>query len=361
MSAATKRLQYHFEPLKGWMNDPNGLIHFNGEYHAFYQHNPYSTKWDTMHWGHAKSKDLIHWEHLPIALYPDQEYEDRYGCFSGSAIEHEGKLHLFYTGVGKKSGQAQCHAVMQEDGTFLKDPKNPIIPAPPPEYGCADQFRDPKVSKYNGKFYMVVGTGKDNVARVLLYKSENLSDWTFCGVLIEGAEYGECGECPDLVKIGEDYFLMFSQMTRKGIGTIFYSGKFENDFFKIDKKFQPIIGPDFYAPQTFVDKNGRRIIIGWLYNWNRVAPPDVDFAGALTIPCELTFTDKILVNPVKEAEPFLKDKSDYVVVEENKVTIKGVPEVVHEGKVDSIKILEDTKTIEVWINDGEYYYSSWLF
>ena len=93
------RFSWHFEPQKGWMNDPNGLIFFRGQYHAFFRHYPHAPSWGQMHWGHAVSDDLLHWKELPIALYPDQPYEDDGGCFSGSAVEKDGRLYLFYTSV----------------------------------------------------------------------------------------------------------------------------------------------------------------------------------------------------------------------------------------------------------------------
>ena len=108
------RFVNHFEPKIGWMNDPNGLVQFRGRYHAFFQHYPHDTVWGPMHWGHAVSDDLIHWEELPIALYPDQEYENDGGCFSGSAIVHEDKLYLIYTSVGKELGQTQSIAVSED-------------------------------------------------------------------------------------------------------------------------------------------------------------------------------------------------------------------------------------------------------
>ena len=122
-----KRFSYHFEPRKGWMNDPNGLIEFQGQYHAFFQHNPYEPKWGPMHWGHAVSKDLIHWQELPIALEPKEWYENDGGCFSGSAIEKDGKLYLFYTSVSKDLGQTQSVAISEDGIHFEKYEGNPVI------------------------------------------------------------------------------------------------------------------------------------------------------------------------------------------------------------------------------------------
>lgn len=130
------RPAYHVSPSVNWMNDPNGLIFYKGEYHLFYQHNPFSPQWGNIHWAHCKSKDLIHWEQLPIALAPSEDY-DKDGCFSGSAVEHEGKLYLFYTGnvfttpTGLPDDllQQQCVAVSEDGVNFRKDSANPVIPA----------------------------------------------------------------------------------------------------------------------------------------------------------------------------------------------------------------------------------------
>ena len=118
-----QRFTFHFEPHKGWMNDPNGLIYYQGRYHAFFQHNPHEPVWGPMHWGHAVSQDLLHWEELPIALFPDQPYEDDKGCFSGSAVERDGVLYLFYTAVSKQLGQTQCVAVSR-DGKAFENPRH---------------------------------------------------------------------------------------------------------------------------------------------------------------------------------------------------------------------------------------------
>ena len=199
------------------------------------------------------------------------------------------------------------------------------------------------------------------VGKVLQYTSTDLLHWDYKGVITESKDYGQCAECPDLMTVGDRQFLMFSQMTGKGIGTMIWSGKMDGDIFKPEKLSQPIRGPDFYAPQSFLDQKGRRIIIGWLFNWNRQPPPGLSFAGAMTIPNELIVDgDNIHVFPVEEARQYLTKGSKYVDIEENKVTIKAPTPVVYEGKVESVDILEDTKTVEVFINGGEVYYSTWI-
>jgi len=152
-----RRMKYHFEPQSGWMNDPNGLVYFRGQYHAFFQHNPYDTKWGPMHWGHAVSDDLLTWKELPIALTPDMPYENGGGCFSGSAVVKDDLLYLFYTSVSKEFGQTQSLATSADGIHFQKYEQNPIIRSFPPD--GSKEFRDPKVTLINGIYYMVVGSG----------------------------------------------------------------------------------------------------------------------------------------------------------------------------------------------------------
>lgn len=147
------RPRYHACVLVGWANDPNGLIFFGGKAHLFCQYNPYHPYWESMHWGHFVSTDLIRWEFLPVALAPDQNYDCGGGCFSGTALEREGKLVLMYTGVAKNV-QQQCLAVSEDGVTFEKAAANPVIPASLLPEGCSGRdFRDPKVFERQGIFY----------------------------------------------------------------------------------------------------------------------------------------------------------------------------------------------------------------
>lgn len=233
-----QRFTFHFEPHKGWMNDPNGLIYYQGRYHAFFQHNPHEPVWGPMHWGHAVSQDLLHWEELPIALFPDQPYEDDKGCFSGSAVERDGVLYLFYTAVSKQLGQTQCVAVSRDGKAFEKYKGNPVIAAPPAE-GSYD-FRDPKVVELDGKTYMVCGSGRDGVGKILLYEQgKDLFTWQYAGVLFESREYGKVLECPDLFKLGDTYVLMFSQMKVATDAVIVLTGRFDGKKFTPEAVYKP--------------------------------------------------------------------------------------------------------------------------
>lgn len=353
-----KRFKYHFEPKKGWMNDPNGLVYYKGQYHAFFQHNPYSTKWDKMHWGHAISDDLLHWHELPIALYPDQEYESSGGCFSGSAIVKDDRLYLFYTSVADK--QTQSIAFSDDGINFTKFEGNPVIKENPLGYY---DFRDPKVTIIDGQYYMVTGSGCKDSGQVLLFKSEDLFSWEYVGILFESEEYKPCIECPDFFRLGDKYILMFSKMEEPSRTTIFVIGNFENGKLTNTTICRPEWGQDFYAPQTMWDGK-RRILIGWMYHWGKKAPLGCPFAGALSIPRELKLIDDKIYNyPVVEAQGLMTKKSKYVSTKDNEIIIntKSLKKhITSLPKIDTIDIFEDTKSVEIFINNGEISISQWI-
>lgn len=270
------RHQYHFMAPAGWINDPNGLIYYQDEYHLFYQYNPYSAQWDSMHWGHAKSRDLIHWEHLPIALAPSEDY-DWYGCFSGTSFVHNGKLFLFYCGtyyVGEQLVQCQCMAYTEDGIHFIKSKDNPIIAMPPAH--CTFDFRDPSVFEKDGTVYMLIASATtDGHGCVLLYTADDdsLAHWTFRNNFAEAhGELGDIWECPCLCPLGEKDALFLSAMHAGGrrvpyllgnvdydAGRLYWNGIGEADW-----------GFDFYAPQIICDEKGRNIMIGWMNSWKWV-------------------------------------------------------------------------------------------
>jgi len=364
------RLQRHFEPRKGWMNDPNGLVFFREQYHAFFQHNPYAPAWDTMYWGHAVSDDLLHWVEQPLALVPDQWYEDDTGCWSGSAIVHEDRLYLFYTGVSKELGQTQCVAWSDDGRHFQKYRNNPVIRQAPNQ--SAD-FRDPKVTKIGGTYYMAVGSGSNGVGCVLLYRSKNLLDWEYVSVLLEGAGYGPVMECPDFFPLGDGFMLMFSQMNRPLRSTMFVYGNFDGETFtpkaeqsqamQTQAMQSPMIGPHFYAPQSFLDGKGLRIVVGWLYSWNKALDEGADYAGALSVPMELQWADgKLRLFPAEQLRHLLRGSDPLLSIGSGFVEIAAEfePPLRWEGEMRCIHVLRDTKTIEVFINGGEAVFCYWF-
>ena len=321
------RQHYHFMPQSGWMNDPNGLIFFNGQYHVFYQTNPYNGFWDCMHWGHAVSKDLVHWEYLPLALAPSEEYDDyqKGGCFSGSAIEHEGKLYVFYTATanhGNGSEQSQCLAISEDGINFEKYDGNPLFDAP--EGIQPDSFRDPKVWKHENKYYMVVGASRNNRGLALIYESADLYHWNFLNVLAESrGEWGFMWECPDFYHLEEKYVLMVSpqEMEAKerefhsGNNSVFLIGTYCKCNYKFNReKIQNVdYGLDFYAPQTMQTEDGRRILIGWMQSWDNPIYQDIHaWSGMMTIPRELTIKEGHVCQwPVRELEKYRTGKVSY--------------------------------------------------
>ena len=353
-------MYYHFQNREGWMNDPNGLVFFKGRYHAFFQHYPFAPRWGQMHWGHTVSDDLIHWEEQPVALYPDREYENSGGCFSGSAIVKDGRLYLFYTSVSEELGQTQSMAWSDDGIKFTKYEGNPIIRKSP--LGDNKDFRDPKVFEYDGGYRMIVGAGKDNIAKILLFASDDLIDWEYKGEILSDRKFGSCIECPDLFRIEDKYILMFSSMVSLPHRVCFALGDFNGERFIFDNEEEPIFaietGPDFYAPQTFEDPEGRRILIAWMYNWNRRAGSGQKHVGAFTVPrqLELDLNDELIMFPVEEACPLLKKESRFVSYD------RGRLKVIFEGRTvldrpyaeePQVMVLEDVGVVELFINGGK--------
>ena len=353
------RLKWHLEPETGWMNDPNGLVWFQDKYHAFYQHNPHAPVWDTMHWAHAVSDDLIHWTHLPIALYPDQPYENTGGCFSGSAIVKDGVLYLIYTAVSEELGQTQCVATSTDGIHFEKYAGNPVIDHYP-EDGCGD-FRDPKVLQIGDTYHLVVASGKDGCAKILHYRSDDLLHWEYKGVLFSGPEFGGIFECPDLFPLGEHYVLHCSLINHPTRRVLFVVGDFDGETFTPISRQTPEAG-HFYASQSFLAPDGRRIMIGWMANPHYTPQVNLSRAGCLSLPRELSLVDgRVVCAPIREAASLLTDKSHNVTVTSGAVRLKtGPSDLTWYGDVQSVQILQDTRTIEVFINEGRANLSSWL-
>ncbi|WP_251870158.1 glycoside hydrolase family 32 protein [Enterococcus italicus] len=307
------REQYHFMAPLGWINDPNGFVYFRGEYHLFYQYYPYDSQWGPMHWGHAKSVDLLHWDHLPVALAPDQWY-DKEGCFSGSAIEKDGKLYLMYTGhrIEKELVfQTQCIAVSEDGINFVKLESNPVIDDRLLKgEGIPHDFRDPKVIKHGETFFAIIATKTiDNRGEIVMFQSENLIDWQFYSVLLEGLDgQGIMWECPDLFHLdGKDVLIMSPIQIEKQqfqyyniSSTMACIGRvdWEKGVFRVETSKEIDFGLDFYAPQTLEDSKKQRIMIAWMQMWGRTIPPHElghGWAGTMTLPRELHVKDGQLI------------------------------------------------------------------
>ena len=333
--------KYHIAAPAGWVNDPNGFSYFDGQYHFFYQHYPYAAKWGPMHWGHAVSYDLVHWNHLPVAIEPDHIYDASGGCFSGSAIEKDGKLYLMYTGHvdlpvitpdGADRIESQNIAVSSDGVFFTKIAENPVLYIPKGEGISASDFRDPKMWEHNGEYYVVVGSrtptadpnDRNSDGQILLFNSKNLIDWNFKGIMARGeGNQGFMWECPNFATIdGQDVLILSPQGIKpegKKFLNVHQSGYFigflnydsgiysHGDFDILDYGF------DFYAPQVTQAPDGRTIMIGWLDMWESPFPENVDgWSCMMTVPRELHIkNDKIVSTPVAELEKLRLSETSY--------------------------------------------------
>jgi beta-fructofuranosidase len=306
---------YHLAPKTGWMNDPNGVVYFRGEYHVFYQHHPFDPSWGPMYWGHAKSRDLVHWQHLPIALEPGDEF-DRHGCFSGSAVVCGDSLALLYTGhtwlgeVGDERSirQVQCLATSDDGVHFVK--QGAVIDAAPD--AAIMHFRDPKVWREGEYWYLIAGARLGDAPLLPLYRSTDLRAWEFLAYASRGGEGdGYMWECPDLFRLDGQDVLLYSPQGMQSEGferlnkfqTGYRVGRLDSDwcfsggpFIELDN------GHDFYAAQTLLAADGRRLLWAWLDMWDSPMPSKAQhWCGMLGVPRELQLHgDRLHSYPARE-------------------------------------------------------------
>lgn len=300
------RPSYHFTPLYGWMNDPNGMVYKDGEYHLYFQYNPYGSKWGNMHWGHAVSKDLVHWEHLDPAIARDPVGH----IFSGSSVVDKkntagfGKdaIIAIYTNNSVNHDEVQCIAYSNDNGrTFTKYEGNPVLT---PFDGLKD-FRDPKVFWYEkGKcWYMIVSADKET----RFYKSKNLKKWDYVSAFGKGWGQQPCQyECPDFFQlpVNGDKKKMKWVMTMNinpgcwfgGSATEYFVGDFDGKKFTCpdahDVKWLDW-GKDHYATVTFSNTGDRVLGITWMSNWQYAnLTPFKQNRGANGLPRELKLYEK---------------------------------------------------------------------
>ena len=289
VEADPHRQQFHLQPPVGWLNDPNGLCVYGGQYHAFFQYGPFDVTGGVKHWGHAVSKDLLHWEPLPVMLYPDEPF-DCHGVYSGSALIEGTEMYLYYTGNVKHPGdfdyikQGRGHNVclaVSHDGKTVASKQcllyNKDYPA-----GLTCHVRDPKVFAYEGKYYMVLGARTlEDKGEVLVLESTDKLHWNHINTLTTPEPFGYMWECPDLFCLDGQWYLAVSPQGIQcqniyGCGYFAVYGDWRahctlGEFHEMDAGF------DYYAPQSFVDENGRRIQIGWM------GMPDADYGNAPTV------------------------------------------------------------------------------
>ena len=297
------RPQFHFSTRRGWINDPNGMIYYEGEYHLFYQHNPYEREWENMSWGHAVSKDMIHWEELPTALSPDKLGT----MFSGSTIVDYNNAAGFNKGnvpamiafftVDNPEKQIQCLAYSLDKGrTWTKYDKNPLIDSKA-KWNSKDT-RDPRVFWYEpGKHWVMVLNERDGHS---IYTSQNLKEWRYESHLTG------FWECPDLFELPVDGDQKNKKWVMYGASTTYMIGSFDGKTFKAESGKHYYTTGSIYAAQTFNNmpkSDPRRIQIGW----GRIAQPGMPFNNMMLLPTELQLRTtkngpRLVSVPVKEAE-----------------------------------------------------------
>ncbi|KAJ4014764.1 hypothetical protein NW761_015151 [Fusarium oxysporum] len=291
------RPQFHYTPYQGWINDPAGLIQWNGVHHLFSQFNPAEPLWGPMHWSHVESTDAVHWRELPVALYPPypNNPSDTSGRWTGSAVRDDaagGALRLIFTDMTDTALHPDAipeiiSTAASTDGiNFPLHPHNPIVGEPPS--GSSSGFRDPKVfwDPTDDSWKMVVGSGDSTGGKVHLYRTENLLSWSYIGVLYKGnGSTGTMWECPNFFPLDDKWVLFYG-----GGGLGWYEvGTYNGSSFISEKVDLVDAGPDSYAMQWYRDASGRNLAITWMGNWATTKWPSRvnGWAGQQSITREL--------------------------------------------------------------------------
>lgn len=364
----------HFTSKKGWVNDPNGLIFYEGYYHLYFQYYPEGVQHGPMHWGHARTKDFLEWEELPIVLYPDEKGT----IFSGSMVydkentsglgtkENPPLVAVFtqHLEEGKKVIQYQSIAYSLDGGmTFIKYDENPVL-----DMGLRD-FRDPKVFWYapEKKWVMVTAAGQE----LRFFCSDNLRQWKESGIFRqEDMKPDVIWECPDLVKLSDEHgekrwVLFISQNTQDYVesGVRYYTGYFDGSNFYAESGTKETLFVDFgrdnYAAATYAEVEGRVIQQSWMNCWAYAGIlPEAGFRGSMTLPRELSLKKtaegyRILQKPAKEALEGLRRFGQQVSLSSGNSAIEFIPGIYHfrlEKNMESIRFQHAGKWIEIKID-----------
>lgn len=307
------RPAFHYLPARNWMNDPNGLIQWRGQYHLFYQYNPHGAFHGSIHWGHAVSDDLVRWTELPVALAPTPGGPDAEGCWSGCAVDDQGVPTFVYTGV---QPQTVCLATSGDDLlTWQKHPANPVIGGPPAEFAVPSEghFRDPYVWGMGGQWHMVIGSkaaGQGGV--VLRYRSDDLVTWDYRGVLLRGDLRqtepfwtGAMWECPNFFPLDGQHVLVLSVQSDTGelLYPAYYAGRLDGERFTPAVQRILVHGSSFYAPQVLRLSDGRTVMWGWLKEGRPEAEAQAaGWSGVMSLPIALTWLPEGAVGLAPVAE-----------------------------------------------------------
>ncbi|EOS94922.1 sucrose-6-phosphate hydrolase [Erwinia tracheiphila] len=361
---------WHLAPVTGLLNDPNGFIQFDGRYHLFYQWNALGCQHLHKSWGHWSSEDLLHWQHEPIALLPEQKY-DRTGCYSGSAVDNNGVLTLIYTGNVKFNDGSrtawQCLAVQNRKGRFKK--LGPVIALPA---GYTGHVRDPKVWKHGEHWFMVLAAQDHQLkGKVLLLQSDDLHHWHNLGE-IAGSGLGGLGdagymwECPDMFTLGESTYLIccpqgIAKEDKRFLNvhsSAWLSGTL--DYHHINYKhgeFNELdAGFEFYAPQTTLSDDGRRLLVGWMGvpDGEEMLQPTIEHGWIHQMTCIRQLTShngRLYQQPVAELQALREEEQRFNGLADNAPTLDAQRlELLLEGKGGVTLNFADTLILE-WSQD----------
>jgi beta-fructofuranosidase len=304
---------YHFIAPANWMNDPNGAFFWKGKYHLFYQYNPNGPFWGTIHWGHAASSDLVHWEDLPIALAPSKDGPDKEGCWSGCTVDDGGIPTALYTGL---EPQAVCLATSDDELRTWKKHPTPVINGPPSNleltgfpsitgHPSAD-FRDPCVWCEGRRWFLLIGAGmREKGGTALLYDSEDLRHWRYLGPLLTGVLGTDCNmwECPVLLRFSNRPVLLISPHP-EAKNVYWISGEWRNGMLSEHRRGKLDWGEYVYAPQCLQDAVSERYL---LWTWIKEGRPAeyqraAGWSGLLSLPkeCRLAVDGNLIIKPAAE-------------------------------------------------------------
>lgn len=318
------REQYHFGPWANWINDPNGLCWYEGRYHMFYQFNPHGQEWSNMYWGHAVSRDLVHWTHLPVVFQPQDEILEnpetlKGGAFSGCAVPYDDKVVFYLTyhrgphTDGPETLQEQW-MTQSRDMIHFDDAVQIISDKPK---GVSFDFRDPKVISIGDAWYMVLGSKIEDEAAILLYKSADGKQWDYLHPLLTEAQREiRCFECPDFFMLDGKMVAMGAWMEhydeqKRYQMSRWYAGDWDEEQMILEQSGWYDFGSNCYAMQSF-EQEDRRISIGWISDFygEHVEVPGGAY-GSMTIPRQLHLKDnRLYMTPVEEIYS-LKDQVIY--------------------------------------------------
>lgn len=303
--ADPSRPSFHFHAPAQWMNDPNGPIYYQGWYHVFYQFNPYGDQWGNMHWGHARSRDLVDWEHLPVALWPSKSLGEDH-VYSGSTfLPPGGKPTIFYTSIGNRAPEQWAAEPLDDQLIgWRKSPANPVLTEKAHGATKIDEWRDPFLFREGGQTYLLTGGSHEGHGVVCVYAASDrgLTKWRFLGELFRHPDANDV-ECPNIAKVGDRWILLTSSHGKVES----FVGRLDLKAMRFESEHRGVLADNSYASQLLRDRNGRLVHLAWVrmsehHGWN----------GCLSLPSVLTLAKDgtILRNPLPALTKLRESKTN---------------------------------------------------